>query len=109
MLYPEDQLVIGLSSEAHPERRPSAVSQALRAVAADVDTWDETEHAGEKAQFRIRVAADKATRERAYGLAYRVYRERGYVPANESGRVIAPYDARPETLTVLVEDLLGNA
>lgn len=58
---------------------------------------------------RIRVASDRATRERAYRLAYQVYHAEGYVPENPMGMLVCPFDARPETLTLLAEDSHGVA
>jgi hypothetical protein len=57
---------------------------------------------------RIIVANSRETRERAYRLAYRVYREKGYVADSDSGMLVSPYDAQPETLTLLAEDPHGQ-
>lgn len=58
---------------------------------------------------RILVANNRETRERAYRLAYQVYREKGYVPENSTGMLVTPYDTQPETLTLLAEDSHGQA
>ncbi len=53
--------------------------------------------------FIARLAADRATRDRAYTLAYDVYSAHGYAK-NDHGRLVWPYDAEPSTLTLLIED-----
>lgn len=94
-------------------RRTTAVSRMLRAIRADIErpsgAWPLTpKDGGESPGYVIRVASDRATRERAYTLAHRVYLERGYVP--EGGRMlVSPHDADPHTLTLLAEDGRGNA
>jgi hypothetical protein len=60
-------------------------------------------------KFRIRVASNRYLREKAYRLAYQVYRTEGYIPENEMGMLVSPYDALPETLTLLAEDDQGRA
>ena len=88
-------------------RRPSAVSQALRAIRADVDKgeamWDMSAP-GETTGFCIRVAASRDTRGRAYRLAQRVYHGCGYVPDRDALNVTA-FDADSQTITLLVQDL----
>ncbi len=68
---------------------------------------------GARSTFRIRVANDAATRERAYRLAFRIYQAKGYVQhaegEGEAEWIVRPYDVRPETLTLLAEDAQGNA
>jgi hypothetical protein len=58
-------------------------------------------------EFRLRVAADRATRERAYRLACRVYREEGYARPDATW-VVSPFDAVAQTLTLLAEDSQGR-
>src|SRR6185295_914790 len=92
-------------------RKPSAISQALRALsepdAHEASAWNmgsELDRSG----YRIRVASDRATRERAYRLAQRIYRQRGYLPSKAPALCVAAYDARPDTLTLLMRDAQGR-
>jgi len=113
MLTSEDREVLGMAPETSNDgRRPSAVSQVLRAMTAELEramTWNVPAEVDGRPDYRVRVCADRETRERAYHLAYRVYREKGYVPPNAREEIVCGYDARPETLTVLVEDSRGQA
>ena len=56
------------------------------------------------ARFRLLAANDRATRERAYRLAWRVYERSGYVPHGGAGLLTSPFDAHERTLTLLIED-----
>ncbi len=100
------------TDEARParKRRPTAVSQILRRLDRDrrgvPDHWDATTVREE--HFRIMVASDRITRERAYRLAFEVYRDADYAPEAEEGLCIHDYDARPDTFTLLVEDESGR-
>ena len=105
MLRPEDLSVLGLLVRTPKRRRASAVSQVLRALAEEQPSVPETWNCRE---FRIRVASDRQFRERAYRLAYRVYRQKGYVPPDEKEMIVSASDTWPETLTVLVEDAAGH-
>lgn len=102
-------------------RRPSAVSQVLRAITASVDrpTFRFSKPSQEPAlvpppapearePFTLAVASDRATRESAYRLAWRVYRNKGYVGEEGSGLVLSPYDAHPSTFTLLVRNEKGD-
>lgn len=110
MLTSKNRELLGMASETKKVRRPSAVSQALRAISNEID--------GEKKQslisgdsahtdYHIRVASDRNSRQRAYALAHRVYREAGFAPSG-STLCVAPYDLSPQTLTLLAEDNAGN-
>ena len=55
-------------------------------------------------EYRIKVASDRETREKAYRLAHDVYRATGLVSPDPTGMVLSPFDAEPETFTLLVED-----
>src|SRR5689334_22225900 len=108
MLRPEDQKLLGMM----PKRcRPTAVSQALRAISDDLENgpgkWDVTDDDGFVPAYRMIVATDRETRRRAYALAHRVYQGRGYA-ANEEGLIISPFDANPDTLTLLAQDASGS-
>ncbi len=108
MLAPEDCVVLGIAPERPLARRTTAVSQILRALNDDLElgeTWrDKTFATGD---YRIRVACDRMLRRRAYALAHRVYEGRGYA-CNNSGLIVSPFDASPETLTLLVQDENGR-
>lgn len=122
MLHPDDQAALGIAAARLDARRPprllraSAVSRALRAIREELEGARPAASErlpvaedGAPAEFRVAVANTKALRERAYGLAYRVYRESGYAKDLHEGRLVTPHDADPETLTLLAEDARGRA
>ncbi len=106
----EDATVLGIP-QSSAARRPSAISQILRKISVDMDAskvdWDLSGDDDPQNQFRIIVAADRQTRSRAYALAHRVYQESGLAAAAR-GMIVAPYDARPHTLTLLAVDEQGH-
>jgi hypothetical protein len=109
MLALEDEKILGLARARR--RRTTAVSQVLRAITDDVlagrEAWPVCS-AGENApRFRILVAADRATRQRAYALAYRVYHRAGYTNG-DAELCVAAYDTSEHTLTLLAEDMNGR-
>jgi N-acyl amino acid synthase FeeM len=59
-------------------------------------------------RFAIAVAFDSARRERAFRLAFRVYRDCGYVVDTPAGRIVSKFDALPSTLVLLVQDAAGR-
>ena len=63
---------------------------------------------GRDSGFRTLVAADLTQRERAFRLAYRVYRESGYALETQAGRIISKFDAEPSTLVLLIQDSKGR-
>lgn len=85
--------------------RSSAVSQALRALGDEGAAPGPASEAGP----RLRVANDEITRARAYRLAYELYRAKGYVGELAEGRLVAPWDREPGTLTLLADDAGGKA
>lgn len=91
-------------------RRPSAVSQVLYAIADSVDrparALPPPAPAARK-PFTLAVANDRAQRESAYRLAWRVYRCKGYVSEEGPGLALSKFDAHPSTFTLLVRDLSG--
>ena len=101
MLTSDDEKILGLARG----RRVSAVSKALRAICDDVSNG---RNAWPVAGYRILVAADRATRERAYALAYRVYRRAGYVTDSADQLCVSPHDISAQTLTLLAQDANGN-
>lgn len=90
-----------------PQRTSSSVSQVLRAM-------DEEGHnlrspgALHQSPYTIRVANSASSRERAYRLACRVYRQSGFMPHGEE-RCVSAYDMLPQTITLLAEDDHGEA
>src|SRR5262245_27271943 len=109
MIEPDDAEVLGCSTPT-PSRRPGAVSQILKRISAELMndsslSWDV--QSNEARRYRVHVASTRALRERAYALAYDVYRACGYV-SDDSGRVVLEHDADPETLTLLIEDDNGG-
>src|SRR5262249_9088356 len=91
--------------EIQKTRRATAVSQILRAIYDDCAqgprAWNDTPNA---AEYRMLVASDRNTRERAYRLAHRVYLRRGYVQQDARGLCVSNFDLDPETFTLLSED-----
>lgn len=93
---------------SRPRWRPSAVSQALRAIRLD-DAPLPPAPPPSSADYRLRVAYDAATRERAYRLAYRVYRTSGFADPHPDEHCVNAYDTRPDTFVMLAEDAAGRA
>lgn len=112
MLSAEDRDLLGLAPELKSARRPSAVSQVLRAIRDDVErgevTWEVLGKSGGAVEYRILVASTRELRERAYRLAHRVYCRSGYAGLNQDGWCVSPYDAQAQTLTLLIEDFSGQ-
>lgn len=94
-------------------RRSTAVSQALRAIQeaieAPPDRWPIEDPRNSETRYSIRVAADRASREKAYRLAYEVYEQKGYASDHTAKWIVGHHDARLDTLTLLVEDNQGKA
>lgn len=93
--------------DPRPRWRPSAVSQALRAIRLDEEPL--LPALTPSIDYRLRVAHDDATRERAYRLAYRVYRTSGFADPHPDERCVNAYDACPDTFVLLAEDAEGRA
>ena len=110
MLSLEDEANLGTQRPA-TLRRPSAVSQILRKISENMDLdpagWDVSSEEDRSQSFRLRIAADRTLRARAYALAHRVYHASGLV-AGDCPMVVSPYDADPQTFTILVEDERGE-
>jgi hypothetical protein len=110
MLTSEDRDLLGIAPEGGRPHQSSAVSQALRALRDDIEsgktTWDVSSGGNNDPEYRLRVACDRASRERAYRLAQRVYHSCGYVP-DQSGMCVSPFDGNPQTLTILAQDSKG--
>lgn len=94
-----------------PARRRSAISQALRAISADLNSepasWDLFDDLQSDKSFHIQVANNRETRQRAYTLAARMYSSCGYCPENVKC-LVNNYDVDPKTMTLLVEDENGR-
>src|SRR5438552_175619 len=88
MLTSKDHPVLGIAPEAVRARRPTAVSQILRAISEDIDRncgeWVLPAEEDGQPGYRILVASDRSTRQSAYTLAHRLYRNCGYV-SGETG------------------------
>ena len=92
-------------------RQPTAVSTILRRLDRSADSvpslWPVEGRDGHG--YRIRVASDRKSRERAYRLAQKVYEESAYAAGGPEAVSVHDYDALPETFTLLVEDESGAA
>ena len=108
MISPEDCRILGMAPVTGRRRRSSAVSQALRAVVQTDLLAIPLPERGIAAPFKIRVASTLPLRRRAYALAHRVYQRAGYVSDDGTNLCISPYDAQPQTLTLLAQDASGN-
>ncbi len=89
-----------------PMRRSAAFFKTLKAVREDLERgsmrWER--NSVKPVPYRMLVTADRAQRERAYRLAYRVYSENGLVPPDSDGLIVCSSDAQSDTLTLLAED-----
>jgi hypothetical protein len=95
---------------ANKPRKATSVSQVLQAVSDEnltPSSWIVRSAEG-ATDFQIRVASDRAMREKAYALAYRVYRRCGYVNDDPTGLCVSAYDAYAGTFTLLAEDPNGK-
>jgi hypothetical protein len=116
MLTPDDLETVGLLPNTRFARKPSAVSQALRAISDDLGNGRaicpvkdfHLERLHDPTRFQVLVASDRTTRERAYALAHRVYRRAGYVTASGPELCVSVHDASEQTLTLLAQDSNGN-
>lgn len=107
----ESETLSASKAQSIGPRRPSAVSQVLRALSetpVGTEAWSLQGLPDGSLPFRVRVAADRRTRERAYQLAFRLYLERGYVSASQEARIVSAFDLHPDTLTLLAEDINGQ-
>jgi hypothetical protein len=57
---------------------------------------------GKDDRYRIKIANDFATRQSAYELIYRLYREKGYANPNDSRMWLSLYNLLPDTTTLVV-------
>jgi hypothetical protein len=57
---------------------------------------------GKDNRYRIKIANDFATRQSAYELIYRLYREKGYIDSNHSRMWLSLYNLLPDTTTLVV-------
>ena len=84
-------------AETAPNPGPAEASRPLRG-------YDGEALAG----YRCRVATDLAARMRAWRLAYRTYRGKGYATFRESGLWCGPHDVLDGTTTFLIEGAEGD-
>lgn len=103
-------------------RRPSAISQALRAVErSTLEPATQQPRAAEPqaatpgqdcwpcaGSWRIARAGDRASRERAWRFAYEIFNDMGYQTDNGTGFRVLLQDALPEVRTYTLE-AAGNA
>ncbi len=100
-----------------PRRSRSSISQSLKVIEAstlseatftDPPPLDFKGTADSPYQFKV--AATRSLRQRAYQLAYQVYRKNNFVPPNRKGLTVTPFDSHPDTFTLLAtEGLQGDA
>ncbi len=106
----EDSASLENDSERPADRRPKAISEALKAIHEALERgpvgW-EIDSANEE-PFKLWVAADRTQRERAYRFAYREYKASGFNLPNSNERIVDEYDGRPDSLTLLAEDSKGR-
>lgn len=88
-------------------RRPSGVSLALKQTISSVTNHEEVKE-NTPSGYTIKLANTLEEREAAYRLAYKVYRDKGYVKENQYGWLIKDHDANPETATLIVQDIEKN-
>ncbi len=93
---------ITLDAEMTRDKKITAVSHIIRDFQ---QTRQISAQLSEKtSRFNVFVASDRETRERAYHLAYQVYRDRGLVSFDPFQMVLSPHDATSHTLTLLAVD-----
>ncbi|GMV83181.1 MAG: hypothetical protein AMXMBFR7_43650 [Planctomycetota bacterium] len=95
------------------QRRPTALSQALRAIAYPDTVPPLAQKCPDFTQdglalcddphYLLRVAGRVEDRARAWALAYRVYLGKGYARESEMGLWYGLHDALPDTVTFLVD------
>ncbi len=92
-------------------RRPSSVSAALRRVDRDQDRCLPSLKCDEKSlsNYHFRVARDRSSRAKAFGLAKRVYDRCGYSDKSPGPYQISAFDVLEDTFTLLVENRQGRA
>lgn len=103
-------LSVDNKNQMRTPRRSSAISQALRAISADLNneptSWELSDDLQSDKSFHIQVANSRETRERAYTLAARMYSSCGYCPESVKC-LVNGYDTDPRTMTLLAEDENG--
>lgn len=96
-----------VTPNARPRRRPSAVSQALSALTEGPAS--EGFAGNEAGHLHMRVANNLCAREKAYRLAYEIYRKKGYIAKDGTCKMATIHDAQPNTVTLVAEDTKGHA
>jgi hypothetical protein len=99
-----------LGPPATQARRPSAISQALKAIQGDLERlapkWRFCDAQGTR--FRIFIARGRNALGRAERLVHRMYVQRGYASGRPSEQEQAPRALGSNTLTLLAEDASGR-
>jgi hypothetical protein len=87
---------------------PARHASTIRVRDGKSGVWELSGVEGESGpSYALRVASGRDTRARAYRLAHEIYKQKGYVD-RPSGLCVAPYDSRPETITLIVESSEGR-
>jgi len=110
MASTQDQVAAAAHRIISRRRKPSAVSQVLKAITLDdvrEEVWKVAGGDGHS-DFSIRVASEQATRRRAFALAWRIYHHAGYVNGDPDGLCVSAYDAFTGTVTLLAQDSTGR-
>lgn len=110
--------LLGRAPETCPSRKVPCAKLRTRLAPLTANGWPVRERTERRVQaatgnggaevFRILVASNRNLRERAYALAHRVYRKAGYLPEHGNGLLVWPYDAHPETFTLLAQNQAGR-
>lgn len=94
-------------ADAHSSVVPLVPRPNWKGPEFGASAWESVETQGCDSGFRTVVAGTLTQRERAFRLAYRVYRDCGYVGETEAGRIVSKFDAQPGTLVLLIQDSGG--
>lgn len=115
----DDLAALNLSSDNSPKRKPSRLSQAMRAIqfdsagkelARDLQREKQVEHKHSPGHiysgtgFRIRAAATREEREAAYCFVQKTYEQKGFSSSDEPPLRIKLQYALPGALTLLAHD-----
>ena len=93
--------------QAKAHKNISGVSAALRNMSI-IENEEVLLEKDKTSEFTIKVANTLEEREAVFNLGYRVYLEKGYVKENTNQWLVLDYDAKPETLILMVKDKNNN-
>src|SRR5262245_42825321 len=85
-------------------RPPEKLTQIFRSLCDDAglipETWEFLGDSEQDGPYEMHVAASRTERERAYALAFRKYRKKGYtaVETDGPGWCVTPFDTQSQTL-----------